>query len=280
MNFLRELSMEAYLIENPDVLILDNDDLSTVNILDTEVPIKGGRIGKKTDGRIDLLAAYGESTLGIIELKLGELNNMHLEQLEDYLNETNQLEKLIEGDINKTDLNYIGVLVGSSINPKLAEKIEQGYLIKDTIPVAALTLKRYRGEDNNIYIITDTFFKNISRKFDRTKYIFNKEKHGKNRLVLAVIKKYVEENPEITFSKLEKVFPPKLQGSWGCFATEEKAQEIYTKSNYKRFFLKPEEIIEIHDSKISVCSQWGLGNIHRFIEAAKSLGYEILMEKE
>jgi hypothetical protein len=99
--------MESYLIENPDVLVLDDDELSTVEILDVELPIKNGRVRKNSDGRIDLLALYGQSTLGIIELKLGELNHDHLNQLEDYMNETNQIEQLIEKEINKTEIKYI-----------------------------------------------------------------------------------------------------------------------------------------------------------------------------
>ena len=280
MQFKRELSMESYLIENPEVLVLDNDELSSINILDAELPIKSGRIRKNTDGRIDLLAIYGESTLGIIELKIGELNQDHLDQLEDYLNETQQIEQLIDEDINRSDLKHIGVLVGNTINQKLAEKIAQGYLIKDSIPVAALTLRRYRGQDNNIYIITDTYFKNLSKKFDRTKYIFNNVEYGKSRLVHSIIKKYVEDNPEITYSKLENIFPRNLQGSWGCFATLEKAQEKYTESGYKRYFINPEEIIELENTKIAVSSQWGLGNIQKFIQRAKRLGYEIIEKEE
>jgi hypothetical protein len=88
----------------------------------------------------------------LLELKLGELNQDHLDQLEDYLNETHQIEKLI--DIEKNDLKYIGVLVGKAIDKDLADKISAGYLITESIPVAALTPKRYRGQDSNIYVIT------------------------------------------------------------------------------------------------------------------------------
>ena len=81
MPFFREISMEAYLIENPDILALDNDELSSLSILDAEVHIPEGRGRKGTDGRIDLLALYGESTIALIELKMGELAEIHLEQL-------------------------------------------------------------------------------------------------------------------------------------------------------------------------------------------------------
>ncbi len=58
MPFIRELSMEAYLIENEDVLSLDEENLSDVEIIDSELTIKFGRKSKDSDGRIDLLALY------------------------------------------------------------------------------------------------------------------------------------------------------------------------------------------------------------------------------
>ena len=230
MDFKRELSMESYLIENPDVLILDDDELATIEILKAELPIKGGRVKRNTDGRIDLLVLYGESTLGVLELKLGELTKDHLDQLEDYLSETHQIEKLVERELHIAEPKYIGVLVGSAIDKNLAESISSGCLIRDSIPVAALTLRRYKGQDNNIYVITDTYFKNLSKRFDRTKYTFNKGEYGKSRVVHAIFRKYVGDNPGITYSRLESVFSRSLQGSWGCFDTIERAQEIHADS--------------------------------------------------
>jgi hypothetical protein len=43
-DFLRELSMEAYLIENPMVLTLDNDGFEDVEILEDELTISSGRL--------------------------------------------------------------------------------------------------------------------------------------------------------------------------------------------------------------------------------------------
>ncbi len=275
MPFLREISMEAYLIENSDVLALDADELSTVTVLDDEVPVVDGRPGKRGDGRIDLIAQYGDSTVGVIELKKGELNDNHLLQIQDYMQNTANLEALARKYIDENEIKFVAVLVGDSITAELREKIENGYTIHDSIPVAALTLRRYRGDDNNIYVVTDTYFRNVSRRFDRTKYEFDGNVLSKNRLVLAVINRHVESNPGITYSELEKVFPKQLQGGWGCFTTIEDAQDVYDRTGYKRYFLKPEELIDIKDSKIAVCNQWGLSRIKRFLKRARELGYEI-----
>ena len=80
-DFSRELFMESYLIENSNVLALDADDFSSVEILGCEFSIEGGRTDKNTDGRIDILANYGEDYTAIIELKKGILNDMALTQL-------------------------------------------------------------------------------------------------------------------------------------------------------------------------------------------------------
>ncbi|PLR75568.1 hypothetical protein CU633_20535 [Bacillus sp. V3-13] len=193
--FLRELSMESYLVENESILKLDESDFSDVSIIDVELTLKNGR--KYSDGRIDILVQYGQDTFGVVELKLGQLTSLHLEQLEDYLQEKEQLfNTYIKSkiDVDYKDINWVGVLVGSSISAELDEKLSSGYQIKNITPVAALTISRYRGEDNQVYVITDTIFNNKSRNFDRTKFIYNGEKYNKGRLVLAVMKDYVEDH--------------------------------------------------------------------------------------
>ncbi|MGK7955423.1 MAG: hypothetical protein AB4063_09205 [Crocosphaera sp.] len=96
--FIRELSMEAYLIENESVLLLDNDNFSEIEIIDIELTLKDGRISKNTNERVDILALYNQETYAIIELKLGELTKTHLTQLEDYLKQKNQILEYMENE--------------------------------------------------------------------------------------------------------------------------------------------------------------------------------------
>ncbi len=35
------------------------------------------------------------------------------------------------------------------------------------------------------------------------------------------------------------------------------------------------QLIQLSDEKIAICSQWGKGNIKRFLSKAKKLGYKI-----
>lgn len=88
--FLKELAMEAYLIENEEILKLDNNNFNDVTVLDAEIALKSGRKTSNKDGRIDILAKYGMDYLAIVELKINEINQDTLNQLEDYLKEREQ----------------------------------------------------------------------------------------------------------------------------------------------------------------------------------------------
>ncbi len=274
MPFLREIAMEAYLAENPNILALDEDELTEVSVIEAEVPAPRRRKSQKNDGRIDLLAVYGASTVGVLELKHGELNESHLEQLEDYLEGTERIKNHLRGYLETTKPDFLGVLVGTSINSELRTKIEMGHKLCNRIPVAALTLARYKGDDGNVYVVADVYFQNAGR--DTAKYRFEANVYGKGRLVHACIKKYVEDHPQMRFAALERAFPRGIKGGrLGCFDTVDNAQGILDAGGGRRYFLNPADLIQLADSTISVCSQWGIGNIGRFISRARKLGFVI-----
>ncbi len=83
--FLKELAMEAYLMENEDILKLDTENFAEVTVLDAEIALKSGRKTSNRDGRIDILAKYGLDYLAIVELKINQIDDATLNQLEDYL---------------------------------------------------------------------------------------------------------------------------------------------------------------------------------------------------
>ena len=115
---------------------------------------------------------------------------------------------------------------------------------------------------------------------DTTKYNFNNEVYGKGRLVLAIVKKYVLDNPIINLNGLLDVFPKNIQGSSGVFLKIEEAQEIYERTSHKRHFIKEEEVIILSDCTIAICSEWGSGNIDNIIRNAENIGYEVLLQND
>jgi len=270
--FLKELAMEAYLLENEDILFLDEDNFSSVEILDAEIALKKGRRDK--NGRIDILAKYGGEFLAIVELKKEEINETSLEQLQDYLRQKEQILSFGEYWNEDSPPKWIGVLIGESIESNLQSKLQGGYEYNG-IPIAGMTLRRYRGEQNEIFVISDTYFKYKYTSKDYSKFIFNNEEFNKGRLVHKVVKEYVNGNEGVTFAKLKKVFPDNIQGSFGVFDTKAKAEEIYSRWGHKRHYIKPEEFIELEDEVISTCTQWGPPNITKFISASKKLGFKI-----
>ena len=161
-------------------------------------------------------------------------------------------------------------MIGATINPDLMLKIRKGYYYDNDIPIAALTINRYKGKDSNVYVVTDTYFIERVKNKDYTKYIFNGQKFGKNRLVLAVIRDYVEKNPTVTCSELRTKFPHSLQGR-ETFTTETEAKQKPDRRN----FIEPDELITLTDETIAVSTQWGLANINPFIDHCRKMNIEI-----
>lgn len=276
--FKRELSMESYLVENEGILSLDSEIYTDVTIIQDELTLKQGRPSNDTDGRIDVLATYASEHIAIIELKLGELNDLHLRQLEDYLLQKSQILDQFPDILDTSaapQAKWIGVIVGSSIAPELAKKMNDGYVTPEGVPIAGLTMQRFKGANGGVYVITDVFFRNNNNTRDNTQYDFDGRAYGKGRLAQAIVKKYVAGHPDITYSQLESVFYARLQGSNGVFSTASHADEVFTNTNRARHFRKPEDLITLSDSVIAVSSQWGAGNIDAMINKARELGYTI-----
>jgi hypothetical protein len=170
---------------------------------------------------------------------------------------------------------WLGVLVGTSIDPALASKIAGGYRAFGSIPIAALTIKRYLGSNNEVYVVTDTYFSRISGIKDTSKYLFDGVLYGKGRLVLAVVKRHVESNPSYGFQALLSDFPVRCQGSSGVFAPEQDARSTLERTKRARHFLSPQDLVKLSDVTVAVSNQWGVGNIGSFLEQGRKLGYKI-----
>lgn len=106
---------------------------------------------------------------------------------------------------------------------------------------------------------------------DKTKYFFDNKCFTKNRLVLAVVTKYVNEKKDLTLQELKTEFDKSLQGSIGVVEDYEIAQK--RNDCAVRFFVNKDELIYLKDGIACVCSQWGVLNIPKFLKKAEMLGY-------
>lgn len=271
--FRKELAMEAYLIENEEILTLDDSNFNDVSVLDEEIALKKGR--RDRDGRIDILTSYGGEYLGIVELKLNQIDSSTLNQLENYLDQKEQILDFGKYWEGKTTPKWIGVLVGTSISAELQKKLSKGYTYND-IPIAGIVLNRYRSPENNIFVVSDTYFSFKYGAKDYSKFIFKNKSYNKGRLVNEVLREFIEINPTVNFSDLRKTFPKSIQGSFGVFDKISRAEDIYINSGRKRYYIEPSETINLSDNEvIATCTQWDPSNIAEFIRAAEKQGFKI-----
>ena len=110
---------------------------------------------------------------------------------------------------------------------------------------------------------------------DYTRYLFDGNSFNKRKLVLAVIRHWVEVNKPGSIYDILQAFPQEIRGG-GLFVPEVEAKEIYDRQGIYRHFLGDDEVLEFLDSsRYAISNQWGKGNIGKFISQAKNLGYEI-----
>ena len=113
------------------------------------------------------------------------------------------------------------------------------------------------------------------REYDYTEYsIEGGQFLGKNKFVYAAVSMYVKQHPNASFADLERVFPPELQGSFGVIRTMEYIKE--KNYNGRRYFKEPEYVLHSGDNiPFAVSTEWGKGNIDKFVNAIKQLGYHV-----
>ena len=93
---------------------------------------------------------------------------------------------------------------------------------------------------------------------------------------MAIVKAYMRDHPNTNMEQLEAVFPRKLQGSYGVFATLEHGRETQLRTGNKRHLIEEGETVPLTDGvNIAVSGMWGADNLKRFLIRARELGYEI-----
>ena len=156
------------------------------------------------------------------------------------------------------------------LNKKIFELNEQIEMLKNTSKESTENIAQV-----NSFVMGNS---KQPRKNNHDRYFFEGEIYKKNRLVLAVIQKYVELNKGISAEKLMEEFPKTLQGSLGTVRFVSDVREIYSECA-KRFFMANQELIETPTGIVTVCSQWHEKNIQSFIDCAKSKGMQITIER-
>ena len=292
--FPSELGMEAYLMDNPSILKLDDRKYGKPQIIECEMSI-GKCTNRKTRGRIDMVVRYGEDLFGILELKKHALDTDTLFQLCDYLAEREKIVEAInqsdavEVDLDPENVKFVGVLVGGYIDDELRKEmpitdLKNNNLLKEhprqqtiqgyTDQISAITLERFRNPHTCEIVVLSTPIVKTSVK-DTTKYQIDGEgRYGKAKLVHEIVKRYVKQHPEASIDRLEKIFPtPRLIRTLGVFAEAQVA-----KKRADRYYADRKMLIALGDGvKIATCNQWAKESIDEFIANVEKqkLGFEI-----
>ncbi len=292
--FPSELGMEAYLMDNPSILKLDDRKYGEPQIIECEMSI-GKWTNRKTRGRIDMVVRYGEDLFGILELKKHALDKDTLFQLCDYLAEREKIVEAInqsdavEVDLDPENVKFVGVLVGGYIDDELRKEmpitdLKNNNLLKEhprqqtiqgyTDQISAIMLERFRNPHTCEIVVISTPIVKTSVK-DTTKYQIDGEgRYGKAKLVHEIVKRYVKQHPEASIDRLEKIFPtPRLIRTLGVFAEAQVA-----KKRADRYYADRKMLIALGDGvKIATCNQWAKESIDEFIANVEKqkLGFEI-----
>jgi hypothetical protein len=117
---------------------------------------------------------------------------------------------------------------------------------------------------------------------DFTQYTFDGQKFGKGRLVLALVKRYVQDNPDAAFNDVRAAFPDHLQADSPTQFSEERRVVARFKdlphAAQRRYFVGDGETIALRDCVAVVSREWNLGNIQNVLKAAQQLGYKVEVE--
>ena len=111
---------------------------------------------------------------------------------------------------------------------------------------------------------------------DYSRYTFNGENGlSKRGIVLNIWKYYLRNNPNLTMNKLQNDFPRDIKGNLFVLKQQALEQQERDSNNLTRYFLENNAIAIIDNNEYVISNQWGKGNIEKFIDYAKKLGYEI-----
>lgn len=261
--FYNESAMQFFLLDNTELLCLEDLGFEDISIVGYEVAINAGGQNR----RIDILAINDSTTIGVVELKNVELNGDHLNQHINYITHMEPLTENLGGPDSK--MSKIGILVGPSISLELEDKIRRGIVV-DGAPVCAIILQRFRNLDNRYYTINRVICSNPGK--NNAYFTFNGNIYGVGRLVLAVIRKYVLDNPNITFKELQSVFRKSIHGSFELDVDTDNPPDRV----HENYFVQENDKIKLKDNKSTyVTRQWGRPIIGNFFKKAKDLGYDI-----
>lgn len=249
--FPSELGMEAFLMDNPQILAFGDEEQDPSDsgkyprIIGCEISLKresentvqkfellNSVKAERQHSRLDILVQYSKFTFAVLELKKGDVGKAALDQLCTYLTPERQKEIIdIITDNNLDEFDYLqdakndekvqfmGVLVGSRASEELQTEgvpTVSGLPGRDSLPkdFRVITLSRFRNTTTgDLYVLANKMMQTeTTTNKDTTAYKFNNQENlNKGRLVNAVVRYYAQTHAPISYAELQERFPDKLQ---------------------------------------------------------------------
>ena len=179
-------------------------------------------------------------------------------------------QKILSQDFKKRLLNLIKEDFLNDYDAELIDKVLQEITISINSHSQKLVQPEYFESKNKKKL------ENGSTR-DKTKYIINGSgrRLPKNRFVLELVRKYLEERPS-NFSTLKNVFKDEYQGSTGVINTLDYVETKYANKSNKRHFTGNDELLTSRDNVTFVVStEWGKHNIDNIVDLARKEGFTV-----
>ena len=268
--FISEIAMEGYLIENPALLSLREDDEPEIK----DFECNWEKIDK-SKGRIDLLVDYGDKSYAVIELKKGKIDKDAFDQLKSYMSKEH-LTSVAESyfGVPFEECVWEGVLVGSDFDSGLESLLVAHNKATPSLPFAAIALRRF-SSDSHLYALTDVLYPNTKKK-DNSRYSIDGDPvpYKKANLVLACVKHYIKRNPGSSFEALRGIVGVPRGFSDKCPVLL--GHESLRGHTYGGFYAK--DILSLGGSSFVVYSGWMITQEDIYLDIAKRLGCTITKE--
>lgn len=221
-----------------------------------------------------------ENSKGIKFVELFSKENFSYENLKSYtLNSIKRInrreeQKILEQKILSPDFeSEVLELIKESLLQQYDGELIETILQKISINITA----KNHIKGNKSDFISDSVKLEKSSSRDTTKYKLNGSGKtlGKNRFVLEVVKKFLEQNPT-DYSSLKTIFRDELQGSTGVINKLDFVETKYANKTNKRHFTSKDEILVSSDNiKFVVTTEWGKGNIDNIVNLARKYGFKV-----
>lgn len=272
VSFPSELYMEGVILQNPGLVAFDSG--SEPDILASQLSFNNNNKSRKLD-----LIIKVDDNIGIVELKKGSIDAIAYTQINEYLALTESInEKLVSEEIIDEESlisnKHFGLLVGTGIEGSVLREILNKNEEPNSIKIYIIILQQHQTKNDQLFLTSNVLVKpKINNlQLDFTKYSFNGKHYGKGRLVLAVIEDYIKKDNSATIETLNHTFQNTLQGTYSLVKNSKDLEN--SEKLRKRYFVN-NPIQLCNEEEIVVTNQWGIGNIQRFIDVARTLNYII-----